>query len=184
MQWSQECCPWAATSWSTSGGNLPLPFDLLAHFPAIDNILPIRFAFTTGACVAAVIAFGLDGLRARSRCPLGAPPRQHSPALTTACAFTVVALVLVLTWLPTWPYPTQAVMTLPAGVTKALPTENPIVLAYPYPVAPEDQAYLWQAVARFSFRLLGVYGRVPGRVPVHSILAVTQAPGPTGVFGR
>ncbi len=147
------------------GGNLPLPFDLLAHFPAIDNILPIRFAFTTGACVAAVIAFGLDGLRARSRCPLGAPPRQHSPALTTACAFTVVALVLVLTWLPTWPYPTQAVMTLPAGVTKALPTENPIVLAYPYPVAPEDQAYLWQAVARFSFRLLGVYGRVPAPSP-------------------
>lgn len=82
--------------------------------------------------------------------------------MPTGFAFTIVSVALVVTWLPAWPYPSQAVTLLPAGLTKALPADDPIVLAYPYPVAPEDQADLWQAGDRLSFRLVGVYGFVPG----------------------
>ena len=145
------------------GGNVPLPFDLLAHLPALDNILPIRFAFTTDACLAAVIAFGLDDLvrRSHERSTVSRQ-RPRSAPLPVAFAFTVVSVALVVTWLPTWPYPSQAVNLLPVAVTKAIPAGNPIILAYPYPIAPEDQANLWQAGARRSFRLFGVYGFVAG----------------------
>jgi hypothetical protein len=145
------------------GGRIPLPFDLLAHLSGTDNILPIRFSFTTVACVAAVLAFGLDNLHGRDHDrPFDAPQHGHSAALSSVSGLTVVFLVVVVTWLPTWPYPTQAVKMLPTAVTRTLPGDDPLVLTYPYPVSPEDQAYLWQAGARFSFRLLGVYGLVPG----------------------
>ena len=145
------------------GGYLPLPFDLLAHLPALDNILPIRFAYYTAACLAAVIAFGLDDLRRGSHeSSTVSRQRQRSAAFPAGFAFTIVCVALVVTWLPTWPYPSQAVTLLPAAVTKALPADNPIILAYPYLLAPEDQANLWQAGARLSFRLFGVYGFVPG----------------------
>jgi len=146
------------------GGSLSLPFDLLAHLPALDNILPIRFAFTTDACLAAVIAFGLDDLRRRSQ-ERSTDPRQRergSTPMPVGFAFAAVFAALVVTWLPTWPYPSATVPLLPASVTKALPADNPLVLAYPYPIAPEDQANLWQADAHLSFRLFGVYGFVPG----------------------
>ncbi len=139
--------------------SVPLPFDILAHLPATDNILPIRFAFTTAACIAAVIAFGLDDLRERSSDRLAVPGRHRH---AVASAFCLVSVVLVVTWLPTWPYPSQPVTVLPVAVTRVLPSGNPIILSYPYPVFPEDRAFLWQAGAQFSFRLLGVYGRVPG----------------------
>jgi len=142
---------------------LPLPFDLLAHLPAFDNILPIRFAFCTDACVAGVVAFALDDLRRRSHVrSLDSPQQQHSAALPVAVAFAVVSVAIVVTWLPTWPYPSQGLTPLPAAVTKALPDDDPIILSYPYPAAPEDRANLWQATARLSFRLVGVYGFVPG----------------------
>jgi hypothetical protein len=145
------------------GGNIPLPFDLLAHLPALDSILPIRFAFTTDACVAAVVAFSLDEIRRRSH-ERSTVSRLHQPSalLPAGFAFTVVAVAFVVTWLPTWPYPSQSVTPLPAAVAKALPSDNPIILTYPYPAAPEDQANLWQANARMAFRLVGVYGFVPG----------------------
>jgi len=145
------------------GGKIPLPFDLLAHFPAIDNILPVRFAFTTTTCLAAVIAFGLDDLRTRHPDGSGGPHQpRHATASPVASAFTIVSVVLVVTWLPKWPYASQTVTMLPRAVTNAITGANPLVLTYPYTVAPEDQAYLWQAGARFSFRLLGAYGRMPG----------------------
>jgi hypothetical protein len=145
------------------GGELSLPFDLMTRIPTVDNILPIRFSYTTGTCVAAVLAFGLDSFHSRERDrSLCAPQPPRRAALSPGGAFTVVVLVLIITWLPAWPYSSQVVRTLPRTVTKVLPDDNPIVLTYPYPVAPEDQAYLWQAADRFSFRLLGVYGRVRG----------------------
>ena len=144
-------------------GNVPLPFDLVVHLPLLNNILPIRFAFCTDACLAAVVAFALDDLSQRSHKPATVPrPRRDWAPVPAGFAFTIVSVALVVTWLPAWPYPSQAVTLLPAGLTKALPADDPIVLAYPYPVAPEDQADLWQAGARLSFRLVGVYGFVPG----------------------
>jgi hypothetical protein len=141
---------------------VPLPFDLVARVPTLDNILPIRFSFTTATCIAAILAFGLDNLyRHPPRRAFASIQRSDSAARSGVSGLTIVLLVVVVTWLPMWPYRTQVVKMLPATLTKALPV-NALVLTYPYPVSPEDQAYLWQAGARFSFRLLGMYGLVPG----------------------
>ena len=43
--------------------SVPLPFWFLGHLPLIDNVIPIRISFEMDACLAAMIAFGLDDLR-------------------------------------------------------------------------------------------------------------------------
>ena len=53
--------------------HLPLPFWLLDHLPLVNGILPVRISLEVDACLAAVIAFGLDDMR---RAPVG--PRSGS----------------------------------------------------------------------------------------------------------
>jgi hypothetical protein len=45
---------------------IPLPFLLLYHLPLLNNIVPSRISFEVAACLAALIAFGLDDLRRAS----------------------------------------------------------------------------------------------------------------------
>ncbi len=51
---------------------------------------------------------------------------------------------------------------LPAAVAGVLPA-GAVVLAYPYPTAPDVQAMVWAAEAHLSYRLLGGYASVQGR---------------------
>lgn len=137
-----------------------LPFYYLTKLPAVADIVPIRFSLATGACVAALLAFGLDDLRwgaAHLRVPSWGPAPRAKLKLTLGA----VLLIVGVTWLPSWPFPSQSVTTLPSAVTTALPPGRPIVLTYPYPLISQDTAMLWQAEAGFSFRLIGVYARVP-----------------------
>jgi hypothetical protein len=145
-----------------------LPFYFLSKLPALGDIIPIRFSFATAACVAAMLAFGLDGIHRyhpAGRSAIGPPePTAHAnraAAWPANVALAAVWLVVGVTWLPAFPLTTQAVRTLPTAVTRAIPAGDPTVLTYPYPRTSHDTAMLWQAAAGFSFRLVGVYAMVP-----------------------
>jgi len=144
-----------------NGRSVTLPFRYLSKLPTLSDILPVRFSFATTACVAALLAFALDTLRrstVRGPKPAGG---TKAGGWRANVALAVVCLVVGVTWLPAWPFPSQSVETLPLAVTRALPAGNPLVLAYPYPLTADDMAMLWQAEADFPFRLFGVYAMVP-----------------------
>ncbi len=138
---------------------IPLPFLLLDHIPLVDNLLPSRFSFEMSACLAAVVAFGLDDLHR-------APARrghQHAAARKgrAGAAFAVITLaVLIGTQLPEWPnqFGVKPTVTLPASLQRAIPAGDPVAITYPYATYLTAEAMLWQADATFSFRLLGGYG--------------------------
>ena len=46
--------------------SVPLPFALLNQFPLVQNLIPSRMSLAVDACLAAVLAFGLDDIRRRS----------------------------------------------------------------------------------------------------------------------
>jgi hypothetical protein len=145
------------------GTGVPLPFLLLDKIPLLDNILPGRMGFELNACLAAIIAFGLDDMRhvyalvpRNVFVPLGLARRRSR-------AFAALTLaVLVLTQLPQWPYPTAPAVVLPAVVRKAVPAGDPVAITYPYTLAFSDEAMLWQVGDSFDFRLLGGYAYHPG----------------------
>ena len=132
--------------------HVPLPFLLLDHLPALNAMLPSRFALGVDACLAAVIAFGLDDMR---RAPQGKWFRGHRSAV-----FAVVTLVvLVATQLPQGrgPYSAPPAVALPAALTRAIPAGDPVAITYPYDTNVTNEPMLWQAEDDFKFSLLGGY---------------------------
>ncbi len=132
---------------------IPLPDLFLDHLPLFNAILPSRISFGVDACLAAVIAFGLDDMR---RAPEGNLIRRPRIA---AFAAVVTLAVLVATQLPEWPEPRwpQSAIALPAALTRAIPAGDPVAITYPYDVGETDQPMLWQVEDDFRFRLLGGY---------------------------
>ena len=138
--------------------HFPLPFAVLDHVPLFDSILPFRISFAVDACLAAVIAFGLDDI---SGDPL--PSRQDGIhrwrwfGELRFRAMGVILILLVATWLPQWPLRPLATRaaTLPPKIRAAI--------SYPYATLYDMQPMAWQANDGFGFRLLGGYGFRPGR---------------------
>ena len=146
---------------NVNGRAAPLPFLVVSKVPMLADIVPLRFALATAACVAAVLAFALDTIRLdgvhRPRRAAGA----KSAKWRANAALAAVSLVVVVTWLPAWPFASQSVERLPPAVVEGLPGGDPLVLTYPYPLPERDSAMVWQAEAGFPFRLSGAYASVP-----------------------
>jgi len=143
--------------------DIRLPFLLLDHVPLVSSILPSRICFEVGACLAAVIAFGLDDMRR-------APIHQHRSARrrrwrVSAVFVSVTFAVLIATQLPQWPsqspYVAQPAVVLPAILSRAIPARDPIAITYPYATLYATQPMLWQVEDGFDFRLLGGYAYHP-----------------------
>ena len=134
--------------------HIPLPDLLLDHLPLFNDILPSRISFGVDACLAAVIAFGLDDMR---RVPERKWIRRRG---STAFALVTLA-VLVGIQLPEWPEPAAPQSALPATLTRAIPAGDPVAITYPYDVADTDEPMLWQVEDDFRFRLLGGYAYHP-----------------------
>jgi hypothetical protein len=147
--------------------HIPLPFLILDHVPLLDNILPSRFSFAVDACLAAVIAFGLDDMSKR-------PPRilqkgsrlpRWSSRRRSAGFVGVTLVVLVATQLPLWPlqnpFMAQPAVALPPALRAAIPPRDPVTLSYPYLTLYDMQPMVWQADDAFRFRLLGGYAFHP-----------------------
>jgi hypothetical protein len=67
--------------------------------------------------------------------------------------------------LPSFPYH-EASTDVPAYFTSAAVDAIPagsVVLAYPYPYTPDDDAMLWESVAGMRFRIIGDQAAIPGR---------------------
>jgi hypothetical protein len=150
----------------TVGGELTtikLPFVVFDHLPLLNDVLPVRISLEMDAFLAAVIAFGLDDMRATpSRLASPAPAVQPKGRLGLSVPFAAVTLVvLVATWLPQWPYGGLPVGALPASVVRVIPAGDPVAITYPYATAYDTEPMVFQAEAGFTFRLLGGYAWHP-----------------------
>jgi hypothetical protein len=140
--------------------HIPLPFWLLDRLPLVNSILPGRISLEVDACLAAVIAFGLDDMR---RAPVGrrsGSARGRWTRRGSAVIAGVTLAVLVATQLPLWPdsYAGQPAVSLPGTITRAVPSGEPVAITYPYDTWATNEPMLWQAEDGFNFRLLGGYG--------------------------
>ena len=146
--------------------HVPLPFWIVSHLPLVDNLIPMRVSFEMSACLAAIVAFGLDDLRkapSRLRNTRGAPRRTARSHTVGAVVVTgVVLAALVVTQLPRWPYESTEAVTLPTSLSRTIPSGDPMAITYPYASGPiEVLPLLWQAAAGYRFRLLGGYALHP-----------------------
>lgn len=146
--------------------HFPLPFLVLAHLPLLDNILPSRISFEMDACLAAVIAFGLDDIRGDRTLDdgVGPPPPESRARRRMAIIASGAALaVVVFTLLPRWPYQTEPVVRLPPAIVRAIPAGDPVAITYPYADgALGTEPLFWQAADGYRFRVTGGYGYHPG----------------------
>lgn len=139
---------------------IPLPFDVLSSLPVADFDVPARFSLICD--LALVLALGaaceawLTGL-------VGALlPARRRLGLAGAAVLCAAALVPLL--------PSGAEASASAGIpayfssgaVRSIPP-GAVVLAYPYPLNPQDQAMLWQVASGFRFRLIGGYVLNPFR---------------------
>jgi hypothetical protein len=162
----------------------PLPFWIIGHVPLVDNLLPIRLSYETGACVAAVIAFGLDDLRRQTpgaKRHADDEGRSQWRTVRAGIATSVVLAVLLVTQWPQWPYgsaagnaprnsfwvfaatygPTPA-QRLPTHLSQLIPVGDPVAITYPYVYGHGSTLpLLWEAEADYRFRLLGGYAFHP-----------------------
>jgi hypothetical protein len=138
----------------------PLPFLIIDHIPSLKSLVPPRVAFGVDTCLAALIAFSLDAVhRYKPVVPRQTPKGRLRMAgfHDRALAITVL-VVLVVTLLPRWPYPTTPASTLPSQIRRAIPAGDPIAITYPYAAYRHVEPMEWQATDGFAFRLLGGYG--------------------------
>jgi hypothetical protein len=116
------------------------------------------------ACLAAVIAFGLDDMR-RVRAgnqPDGSLRRRWTQQRKASVFVGLTLVVLIATQLPLWPYVTPTAVGLPANVRRAIPSGDPVALTYPFSYGYAfAQPMLWQAEDGFGFRILGGYAYHP-----------------------
>jgi hypothetical protein len=135
--------------------HVPLPFVVFAHLPLLENILPGRIAFGMWLLLAIAVAITTDRCAASLRAePTGTAGRRLRLVAASALVAASVAALL-----PRWPIHAAPVQLPPAFAHGGHSTiaANSIVLAYPYPVFPQEQAMLWQATSGFRFKLLGGY---------------------------
>jgi len=139
--------------------HVPLPFDLLDRLPVLQGAASGRFSLFSAFFLAVLLAIGLDHAHRRGiRRPDGRPG-AHSGAL----ALVAVAVCLV-PLLPNYPY-REVETSVPPYFNSAAADRIPqssVVLAYPYPYTPDDQAMLWAADAHMRFRIIGGQAAIPG----------------------
>jgi hypothetical protein len=137
-----------------------LPFAVLLHLPVFDSLVAGRFTLFLDLFCAFVVATGIDRLRADM------VRRGRVPVRIVVPGLALLLLVALIPLLPRWPYSSVTVDTTTPNFFQSddvaqIPAGS-VVLAYPYPAYPFNQAMLWQAESSMRFRLLGGYALVPG----------------------
>jgi hypothetical protein len=133
--------------------HVPLPFAILARIPIIQGASAGRFSLYTNFFLAAIVALGLDSARIDLR--------GRIPGQALLVAVTVACLVPLI---PSFPYhevPTDVPEFFTSAAVARIPAGS-VLLAYPYPYTPDDQAMLWAAVAGMRFRIIGGQAATPG----------------------
>lgn len=133
---------------------VPLPGDIPAHLPLLQDTIPARYALYVTLFLAVVLAVALERLwLGREREAAAAPSRGRVAA---------VAGIVVLSLLPNAPF-VNAPVSWPAalpGTVKQLVPAGSVVVTVPPTVLGHAGGMAWQAVAGMSFRLTGGYANV------------------------
>ena len=141
--------------------SVPMPFALFNHLPLFSGEIPARYSLFLQLFAAVILAFGVDRffsvLRAKSKIRAHGAPRNR---ITASPIVMVLSLALFVPLVPVFPY-AQGPSDVPPFFTmnslKSIPFGS-VLLAYPYPSPPiYNQAQLWQAEARYRFKVLGGY---------------------------
>jgi hypothetical protein len=137
-------------AWSDHTTDIPLPFALFTHVPVAQDLVPSRLTLYTYLAVAVLLSVGLDEAFARA-----VRGRIWAAGLAVGAVLGSVALMA-----PDSTYPVTglrgAQVFSELAVARHIPRGG-VVLAYPYPVFPDDQAMLWQALGDMRFSLVGGY---------------------------
>jgi hypothetical protein len=159
----------AVASWVMSlGGHLviadqrtplPLPGDLPAHLPLLQDTIPARYALYVILCLAVVLAIGIERLWLAPARPAASGPSRRKLA--------IVGGIVVLSLLPDAPFVSAALPwspSLPATVKRLVPPGSVVVTDPPTQLG-HASAMAWQAVDGMAFRLVGGYANVavPGK---------------------
>ncbi len=161
-------------TWAVHATAVPLPFEILQRLPVLQDIIPDRFSDMVALGLAAIVAVGIDKLVGGMRAGCGAPDlptpsdgRRKPLGGWRADALVGVALIAgLLLAAPdssygSFPIGAASSFASPAAPWADVPAGS-VVLAYPVPQFPEDQAMLWQAESGLRFRLIGGYAIRPG----------------------
>jgi hypothetical protein len=147
--------------------SFPLPLALLVHLPLLDDLVPARLSLFEILFVSVLVALGLS--EALLRLPIAdtvhrqfAGLRRPSVRLFSS-GLLLLGLVAVVSLIPRWPY-----VTVSPGVpaffrssgVKQIPLDS-VVLTYPFPYYPDNQAMMWQAISDMRFKEVGTYALVP-----------------------
>ncbi len=139
-------------------GSFWLPESVLTHLPLLKSTIPGRFSFITllGSCL--LLAIGVDQLRYFSI------QRKPTQRFAIQIALVLVVGVIVIALVPRLPFQEQRLVwpeNTPAEIASHV-TKGGVVLTYPYPTAPLDEAMAWQSLSGFSYTLMGGYATVSG----------------------
>ena len=115
----------------------PLPWKPLVHLPVLNNVLPARFAMYAALAAAVIAALWAAG---------SAPAWARAAVTAAAVAATVPALGHGY-----WHARPHRPAFFAQGLYRDCLPGHAVVLALPYPSV--DEAMLWQAEARFRYRL-------------------------------
>ncbi len=141
---------------------LPLPFAVMTHLPVLESTVPGRFAVFVTLFVALILAVGLDRARRTLREPAARPADGRFGARWELAGVSLLVGLAFLALLPrpirseSFGWPAQ----FPSGLARSVPA-GAVILTYPFPASPHDEAMLWQAIARMHFRLVGGYAYIP-----------------------
>jgi hypothetical protein len=136
----------------------PLPGDVSAHLPLLENTIPARYALYVLLFVSMIVAIGIERIWLASRAersgPAGRPARRRIAA---------VGALVVLCLLPDAPFKSAALSwspSLPATVERLTPPGG-VVVTDPPTELDHAGAMTWQAIDGMSFRLVGGYANIP-----------------------
>ena len=151
---------WASLSSDRALNHFPVPFDVLAHLPVIENVLPIRFVAGVTFATCALVALAADQVRSdvlnvRSTVA-DREPRELLGALGGALVLVVAFGQLCAAVAAAVPLTTQ-----PASSPRWFAshgrhlTGNEVVLTYPAPFSGIQAPLAWQAMDRLTYAMAG-----------------------------
>ena len=167
--------------------SIPLPFALIAHIPVINNMIPSRLSLYVAFFVALTVALGIADLsqlvRTRPAVRRGAHAPRRRAGMSTLLGVVVLSVLSAISLVPKWPYYAKT-SNVPSFFTTSALRKIPVgsvVLTYPFPYYPENQAMMWQAAANMRFKEMGTYalirnanGRVTTLPPLLAPAAVQE----------
>jgi hypothetical protein len=159
--------PWL----SVDGRNLPVPLPdiVLQHLPLVTDMVPLRWSFYAATCAILTVAIAI----------------ARQPAGRLRLVMVVLAMLTVVSWLPSLPrplMPTPVPSALPSAVEARIPTGT-TVLFVPCASASSAAGMYYQAIGGFRWSLVAGYAyyqSAASPVAAHLCAASSSAAQPQG----